>query len=518
MKKIFSLLFFLPFVCLGQTWLIPSSGPNGNPSVMKTYANNLVIGGVFGLVGSIGTKGLAYWNGNTWTTLIHDPFGDYPTCFEIINNKLYMGLGGHQVLHSWDGISFSEVSSAGFDWSIYAMKIFNNDLHVGGDFTQIGINTRLHIARFHNNLWYNVGGGVNYNIASVYAMEVYKKELVVAGRFSQAGTTWVRNIAKWNGIRWDSLSSGIINGMVHCMVLDTINDFLYVGGVYTQVGNVQATCIARWDGSQWETMDYPVYSNVLSMKFYNHELYAGGAYFFDGTGNTCFSKWDGLNWQHIYGIIGSIYCMEVFQDKLYIGGFIDTIETTPAYNIAAYSEPPPTHCNWLISRIYANKDTFYLGDTVHFENNNKYATSWTWDFGDGNTASVQKPEHIYQNSGVYNASVIVHQENCYDTAYFTVDVQQVDAVNNTKQKEYMLGNNIPNPFTNSTIIPYQIPEGKQGVIIITDTNGKEIARYDLKETKGNLEVSTEGWKAGIYYYSLLLNSKKVESKQMVITW
>lgn len=35
------------------------------------------------------------------------------------------------------------------------------------------------------------------------------------------------------------------------------------------------------------------------------------------------------------------------------------------------------------------------------------ATSWAWDFGDGNTSTLQNPSHTYATQGVYNACLIV---------------------------------------------------------------------------------------------------------------
>ncbi len=44
------------------------------------------------------------------------------------------------------------------------------------------------------------------------------------------------------------------------------------------------------------------------------------------------------------------------------------------------------------------------------------ATSWLWNFGDGQTATGQNPNHIYSDTGHYNVSLIVtNAEGCSDT-------------------------------------------------------------------------------------------------------
>jgi gliding motility-associated-like protein len=43
-------------------------------------------------------------------------------------------------------------------------------------------------------------------------------------------------------------------------------------------------------------------------------------------------------------------------------------------------------------------------------------TSWSWNFGDGNTADVQHPSHFYQNPGNYTVALTVTDDNgCADT-------------------------------------------------------------------------------------------------------
>lgn len=46
--------------------------------------------------------------------------------------------------------------------------------------------------------------------------------------------------------------------------------------------------------------------------------------------------------------------------------------------------------------------------TIRFEDlSTDIPQSWTWDFGDGNTSSVQNPVHTYVNSGIYNVTLTV---------------------------------------------------------------------------------------------------------------
>lgn len=50
---------------------------------------------------------------------------------------------------------------------------------------------------------------------------------------------------------------------------------------------------------------------------------------------------------------------------------------------------------------------------------------WSWDFGDGNTSSIQNPVHSYQKGGIYTVQLISKSEKgCSDTATSSIDVDK----------------------------------------------------------------------------------------------
>jgi PKD repeat protein len=50
----------------------------------------------------------------------------------------------------------------------------------------------------------------------------------------------------------------------------------------------------------------------------------------------------------------------------------------------------------------------YIGNTVNFANSSYKDVSWNWDFGDGQTSSVQSPSHTYNTAGKFNVTLTIN--------------------------------------------------------------------------------------------------------------
>jgi trimeric autotransporter adhesin len=90
---------------------------------------------------------------------------------------------------------------------------------------------------------------------------------------------------------------------------------------------------------------------------------------------------------------------------------------------------------------------------------------------------------------------------------------------NSKLSTASLQQNIPNPFTNSTTISYSIPQAYSSAkIIITDKNGIALKQISLNtKGKGNVQVDASTFAAGAYQYSLYVDGRLIDTKQMIAT-
>jgi len=84
-----------------------------------------------------------------------------------------------------------------------------------------------------------------------------------------------------------------------------------------------------------------------------------------------------------------------------------------------------------------------------------------------------------------------------------------------------LQQNIPNPFQQSTTIPYYLPEYTQSAtLLIHDMAGKTIATHTLPVQKGagtiDVKVEDSQSKGGALTYTLYINDRPVSTKQMIL--
>lgn len=72
--------------------------------------------------------------------------------------------------------------------------------------------------------------------------------------------------------------------------------------------------------------------------------------------------------------------------------------------------------------IIQDKGSLSVGDTVKFSNCSLNATSYAWDFGDGNTTEAFIPEHVYEAAGTYTVQLTVGNNGKSESSSETVTI------------------------------------------------------------------------------------------------
>lgn len=83
--------------------------------------------------------------------------------------------------------------------------------------------------------------------------------------------------------------------------------------------------------------------------------------------------------------------------------------------------------------------------------------------------------------------------------------------------EPLLMDNYPNPFTESTVIPYYLPEETtSGELTVTDITGRLIQKHILVKGLNTIDLKTDNLLSGIYYYNMIIDEKLFSCKKMIL--
>lgn len=82
----------------------------------------------------------------------------------------------------------------------------------------------------------------------------------------------------------------------------------------------------------------------------------------------------------------------------------------------------------------------------------------------------------------------------------------------------LLRQNTPNPFRGDTRIGYYLPKGSNATILVHDMNGEPVKTFEnLAAGEGEVFISGSELKAGLYYYTIVVDGNVVDSKKMILT-
>ena len=82
-----------------------------------------------------------------------------------------------------------------------------------------------------------------------------------------------------------------------------------------------------------------------------------------------------------------------------------------------------------------------------------------------------------------------------------------------------LEQNIPNPFSENTVIRFYVPQNAVSAVVkIYSLDGTELKSFQIS-TKGlgSVEISGKTFSSGTYTYMLIVNGKVVDTKQMILS-
>lgn len=182
---------------------------------------------------------------------------------------------------------------------------------------------------------FDLNGGLNGTVLAT-AFQPNDQTIFMAGGFSgsNSGIT-SSNIIAWisgfAGYDWMSLGIGT-NDTIRTLLLH--ENKLYIGGDFTLSEGESAPHVAIYDlgTGSWSAMG-ALDGDVHTLAVYNGAVYAGGKF----TGFL--ARWNGSQWEDVgQGFMtgDGVRTLEVWNNKLVIGGNFSLITGAPRFNVATY--------------------------------------------------------------------------------------------------------------------------------------------------------------------------------------
>ena len=107
--------------------------------------------------------------------------------------------------------------------------------------------------------------------------------------------------------------------------------------------------------------------------------------------------------------------------------------------------------------------------------------------------------------------------NVPDTAGNDTTGTDTTGIRIAEKVDWQLGQNIPNPASNITAIPFTLPQDGEVTLSVTAANGQLVLRRSFRAQAGNntAEIGTGDWADGIYYYSLEYRGQRLTRKMNI---
>ncbi len=147
--------------------------------------------------------------------------------------------------------------------------------------------------------------------------------------------------------------------------------------------------------------------------------------------------------------------------------------------------------------------------SADFVDNSTNATSWAWDFGDGNTSTLQNPSHLYAANGTYTVTLIATGPCGPDTTSASVTV-----FSDVSIKELILSQSLelfPNPNNGEFTLTIDGVSGEEMNIVVTDIRGA-VLYSSTSIVKNTIIDLTSELTDGIYIVQVTVDGTRVSKR------
>jgi PKD repeat protein len=153
--------------------------------------------------------------------------------------------------------------------------------------------------------------------------------------------------------------------------------------------------------------------------------------------------------------------------------------------------------------------------SVTFTNTSTNATSYYWDFGDGQSSTQTSPFHTYGADGSYPVMMIASNTCGSDTAWYTAVISTVGGVSAINMASQITI--YPNPAKDMIYLNLNSNAAQDCSYEIINMVGESVIKGQLVFAPGNpsVPVDVAALKQGIYFIKLMVGDASVTRKMII---
>ena len=140
-----------------------------------------------------------------------------------------------------------------------------------------------------------------------------------------------------------------------------------------------------------------------------------------------------------------------------------------------------------------------VNTTVSFNNAGSADASYFWDFGDGNTSTIENPNHVYTEAGEYVvAQSVITSNGCSITDVITLTVEVATTTNDLEAEKHI--EIFPNPTSGLLNVNFSFAEAEKVAIQVSDVTGKLLlSKEPINYRNNNIELDLQSFENGAYF-------------------
>jgi len=146
-----------------------------------------------------------------------------------------------------------------------------------------------------------------------------------------------------------------------------------------------------------------------------------------------------------------------------------------------------------------------------FANTSQFATSWLWDFGDGETSTEFNPIHQYWQNGEFTVTLTATSDDCGSDTFSDVVIITGVGIDDRDQQEFEI---FPNPTSGAFNIFFERNLDKAGIRII-DLQGGSVFSSQLNINGKASALQDPDLKPGLYLVEVQMDGKNYRRKLVV---